>query len=223
MKKTAILFFFLLPVVVYSDSFFLPETPLDHVLAGHFDSHFDIQKWFLVRHCFLAYQNIEGKRPADIIRRWCRYYDLDARWVLCRMQLEYSILSGTLDGKYYVFGFKKKKQRRLWKYVQQELCGVGLVLAIHGRKYAGFERQIKACCEITRRDWKKYHWAPFVIFNYDDKSVRDFFEIFLWLWPHEFDGFEYKGLVKLVMNQKQIKGKGGNSHEKDYLCFVPGD
>jgi hypothetical protein len=178
----------LVPATLFA-RFSFESFPLDKVFAGHFNDSFDVQDWFEKHHCFMADIIIDGEKPAKIITRWCRYYDCDSRLVLCRMQTEYSILTAKLDGKYYVFGYERKKQKRLWREVQREICGFGIDRSFKNwRKNACFRNQVRGCARLSKEFWKKYKYTPFVLFYYDDKPGG--VEMFLSVWQELFGGIE---------------------------------
>ena len=110
---------------------------------------YDIQSFFVKHDCFLATYPIAGILPSDIIRKYCFANNVNPKWVLARMQTERCLISGKVDGNYFII----PGQRKRLKIVLRECCGYGLSWSYNGHKlnpkqYLGFVNQVSHCAKF---------------------------------------------------------------------------
>lgn len=150
------------------------------------NTSFDTQSFLLSKKCFLADTKIDGQLAYKIIDKWCLTFGINQKYILCRMQQEYNIFSGHVEGKYFIFPYKR--QKRKVKYVLEEILGYGLTTKLYGRKFVGFENQVKNCSRQAKECLDKGQSVENIISIYDQtsNSVEKFCKTWRYLWPSDF-------------------------------------
>ena len=179
MKKSILLILMIFSLNSYAD--YLPDKIL------HYDKNFYIQGYLENKKCWMANYYFRNIPASNIIKYWCQKYDVNAKFILNRMQIEYCALTGHPEGKYWIYPYPHKK--KLMKYFLNEICGYGLNHKFPDwKKNIGFETQIKNCAKIVRDIQDEYQWSEYVLFIYDSthNGGKGFVQSWKRLWPNDF-------------------------------------
>jgi len=156
----------------------------------HYDYDFDVQEFLQHQNSPLASLKINDQSPSTIIKHWCLRYNVNQKIILTRMEFEQNGITAKLSrgGKYWMY---PDGSTATASWVLDRICGYGQIKdkPHFSKKYLGFEKQIAGCAHVTKKNFKRWGYLPYILNDYtpteDGKGVTNFFKIFKRYWPKD--------------------------------------